>query len=44
MELLQQNCIGVLDRDMTYHPSQRTIAENQLASDFVHKYFADYLK
>ena len=44
MELLQQNCIGELDRDMTYHPSQRTVAENQMASDFVYKYFAEYLK
>lgn len=44
MELLQQNCIGVLDNDMTYHPSRRTVAGNQLASDFVHKYFAEYLK
>lgn len=44
MELLEQNAIGVWSLNSAFHPSDRTQAANELASSFVHQYFADYLK
>lgn len=44
MDLLQENGIGAWDKDSTYHPTGRTDTRNQLASDFIYKHFADYLK
>lgn len=44
MELLEQNGIGAWDIKNTFGPSGRTEAGNQLASDFIYQYFADYLK